>query len=214
MLTSLQALLRLASLRWLGVFVCALATLLATTSTASALEPAQTKTRVWGFDFAADNTVGLFRAASSGKHQGNRLAGAEAASGSLLAAEGAGTGFSRDRILKGFQDHHIVSDKNPLTKNHELLDLADFDLQSRSNKIFLPEEPALHPTRSIHSGKHLTSVSRNLAEQMDEVVAIGRQQGWAQPQYDAALRGLIQEERSLLLSGQRALNKNARPWAR
>jgi len=89
-LTSLQALLRLATLRWLGVFVCALAVLLATPSTASALEPAQTKTRVWGFDFAAHNSVGLFRAASLGKHQGICSARAEAASGSLLAARGAG----------------------------------------------------------------------------------------------------------------------------
>jgi hypothetical protein len=88
-LTSLQALLRLATLRWLGVFICALATLLAATSSASALERAQTKTRVWGFDFAEHNSVGLFRAASSGKHQGNRLARAEEASGSLLAARGA-----------------------------------------------------------------------------------------------------------------------------
>jgi len=86
-LTSLQALLRLATLRWLGVFVCALAVLLATPSTASALEPAQTKTRVWGFDFAAHNSVGLFRAASLGKHQGICSARAEAASGSLLAAK-------------------------------------------------------------------------------------------------------------------------------
>jgi hypothetical protein len=88
-LTSLQALLRLATLRWLGVFICALATLLATTSTASALEPAQTKTRVWGFDFAKHNSAGLFRAASSGKHQENRSTLSEVTSGSLLAAEGA-----------------------------------------------------------------------------------------------------------------------------
>jgi hypothetical protein len=90
-LTSLQALLRLATLRWLGVFICALATLLATTSTASALEPAQTKTRVWGFDFAKHNSAGLFRAASSGKHQENRSTLSEVTSGSLLAAEGAAT---------------------------------------------------------------------------------------------------------------------------
>ena len=89
MLTSIQALLRLATLRWLGVFVCALATLLSATSTASALEPAQTKTRVWGFNFAEHNSVGLFRAATGGKHQGNQPAGAEEASGSLLAARGA-----------------------------------------------------------------------------------------------------------------------------
>jgi hypothetical protein len=100
-LTSLQALLRLATLRWLGVFVCALAMLLATASTASALEPAQTKTRVWGFDFAADNSVGLFRAASSGKHQGNRLAEAEEASGSLLAAGGAATVIRYSPISPG-----------------------------------------------------------------------------------------------------------------
>jgi hypothetical protein len=90
-LTSLQALLRLASLRWLGVFVCALATLLATAGSASALDPAQTKTRVWGFDFAEHNSAGLFRAATAGKHQGNCSARAEAASGSLLAARGART---------------------------------------------------------------------------------------------------------------------------
>jgi len=83
-LTSLQALLRLAVLHRLGVFICALATLLSAANTALALEPAQTKTRVWAFDSAADNSAGLFRAASSGKHLENRLAGVEAASGSLL----------------------------------------------------------------------------------------------------------------------------------
>jgi hypothetical protein len=93
-LTSLQALLRLAVLQRLGVFICALAVLLATTSSASALEPAQTKTRVWGFDFAEHNSAGLFRAASSGKHLGNRLARAEEASRSLLAARGGAEGAS------------------------------------------------------------------------------------------------------------------------
>jgi len=47
-LTSLLALLRLAVLQRLGVFICTLAVLLTATSRASALEPAQTKTRVWG----------------------------------------------------------------------------------------------------------------------------------------------------------------------
>lgn len=89
MLTSLQALLRLAILRWLGVLFCALAVLLAAANTASALEPLQTKTRVWGFDFAADNSAGLFRAASLRTHPENSSASPEAASGSLLAARGA-----------------------------------------------------------------------------------------------------------------------------
>jgi hypothetical protein len=113
-LTSLQVLLRLATLRWLGVFICALAPLLAAANTASALEPAQTKTRIWGFDFAKHNSGGLFRAASSGKHQGNRLAEAAEASGSLLAARGLANvspTVAELRALgsvKGFQVHHIL----------------------------------------------------------------------------------------------------------
>lgn len=123
------------------------------------------------------------------------------------------SGFNRNTILEGFQDHHIISDKNPLTRNHELLDLSKLDNQSRANKIFLPTDAALHPTRSIHLGRHSTSVSRNLARQMDEVVDFGRQNGWTQQQYDQALRAIIEQERQLLRSGERALNRNARPWA-
>ncbi|MFG0576641.1 AHH domain-containing protein [Shewanella sp. yb_14] len=121
--------------------------------------------------------------------------------------------FDRETITDGFQDHHIISDKNKLTRNHELLDLAEFDLQKRQNKIFLPTDESLHPTRSIHRGRHTTQVSRNLAEQMDAVVEVGKQQGWTKPQYRKALDSIISQERQLLRSGHRALNKNQRPWA-
>jgi hypothetical protein len=121
--------------------------------------------------------------------------------------------FNRNAVIEGFQDHHIVSNKNPLTKNHELLDLADFDLNSRTNRIFLPTDGSLHPTRSIHMGRHTTGVSRNLARKMDAVVEVGRAQGWSQQQYGNALRVIIMKEQQALKSGVRALNKNARPWA-
>jgi len=121
--------------------------------------------------------------------------------------------FNRKSITAGFQDHHIISDKNSLTKNHELLELSKFDLQQQSNKIFLPETPELHPTRSIHSGRHLNSVSGNLAKQMDEAVAAGQQQNWAQSRYAEELHSILMKERKMLKSGERALNKNARPWA-
>ena len=49
----LQALQRLAILRWLGAAFCALAMLCASAASASALERVQTKTRVWGFELAA-----------------------------------------------------------------------------------------------------------------------------------------------------------------
>ena len=114
---------------------------------------------------------------------------------------------------RGFQDHHIISDKNPLTQNHELLDLAGYNLQSRPNKIFLPSQEALHPTRSIDSGRHRNSVSENLANQMDTIVDVGRQQGLTQEQFRRALDAMVSQERQLLRSGERALNRNARPWA-
>ena len=82
----LQTFLRLVALKRLGTLLFVLAATLCASSTASAFEHAQTKTRVWGFDFAEHNSSGLFRTASSGKHQENRLARAEEASGSLLAA--------------------------------------------------------------------------------------------------------------------------------
>ena len=86
--TLLQAFLRLVALKRLGVLLFVLAATLCAASNASALEPAQTKTRVWGFDFAEHNSDGLLNAATHGKHQGNRVAQSELASGSLLAAEG------------------------------------------------------------------------------------------------------------------------------
>ncbi|WP_332819384.1 AHH domain-containing protein [Sphingopyxis sp.] len=130
---------------------------------------------------------------------------------SVAGTEGATVqSFSRSRIKQGFEDHHIVSDTNRLTMNHELLDLAGYNLQSRSNKIFLPRTAELHPARSIHNGRHLNSVSQNLAEQMNEIVDFGRNQGWHQAQYRQAMDAMVAQERAFLRSGERALNKHAR----
>lgn len=114
---------------------------------------------------------------------------------------------------QGFQELHIISDKNSQTKSHPLIGLAGFDLQSQANKIYLPNDGSLHPERSIHNGRHPNIVSTNLAKQMDDVVELGRQQGWGQQQYDAALRSVIARERVQLKAGNRMLNKNHRPWA-
>lgn len=85
----LQAFVRLVALKRLGVLLFVLTATLYAASTASALEPMQTKTRIWGFDLAAHKSSGLLNAANSGKYQGNRFAQSDVASGSLLAAEGA-----------------------------------------------------------------------------------------------------------------------------
>jgi hypothetical protein len=92
----LHGLMRLATLRWLGALLCALAMMLGAASNASALESQQTKTRVWDFELAGNNSYGLLDAATSRKHQGNRLAQSELWSGCLLAR------FDRAGRLIGF----------------------------------------------------------------------------------------------------------------
>ncbi|EDT2963755.1 type IV secretion protein Rhs [Salmonella enterica subsp. enterica] len=120
---------------------------------------------------------------------------------------------AKDLRSKGFQEHHIISDKNKLTKNHPLLQAAGFDLQKMKNKIFLPTDGSLHKTRSIHSGKHLNDVSKNLADQMDVVYSRGQREGWSQAEYSKALDEIVANERAFLKSGERALNKNKRSWS-
>ncbi|MFW2276769.1 hypothetical protein ACNR9P_34815, partial [Burkholderia orbicola] len=82
-----------------------------------------------------------------------------------------------------------------------------------SMMLYLLDGESLHPTRSIRSGRHPNIVSANLSRQMNDAVVIGKQQGWGQKQYDAALRGIIARERMELKAGNRMLNKNHRPWA-
>ena len=116
---------------------------------------------------------------------------------------------------QGYQDHHILSDKHDSTKNHPLLKLAGFDLQSRQNKIFLPNKTKAltDGRRSIHQGRHAGRVNRNLGSKMDRVEIIGKRDNWNQAQYRKALDKIVSNERKLLRSGERQLNKNARPGA-
>ena len=77
----------------------------------------------------------------------------------------------------------------------------------------MPTKEELHPTRSIHKGRHTTQVSENLQLQMDAIVLKGQQEGWTKARYRQELNKMIGDERSTLKSGDRALNKNKRPWA-
>ncbi|WP_339456495.1 MULTISPECIES: RHS repeat-associated core domain-containing protein [unclassified Pseudomonas] len=116
---------------------------------------------------------------------------------------------------QGYQDHHILSDKHASTKNHPLLKLAGFDLQSRQNKIFLPNKTRAltDGSRSIHQGRHAARVNQNLGSKMDQVHKVGKRENWNQAQYRKALDKIVSDERKLLRSGERQLNKNARPGA-
>lgn len=121
--------------------------------------------------------------------------------------------ISANQKIKGFQEHHIIPKGSKLTKNHPLLKLAGFNLESRANKIFLPTTLGGYKQRSPHSGGHYPQVSKNVARQMNTVLREGQKRGWSQQQYNQELRKIISDERQLLRSGHRAINKNKREWA-
>jgi hypothetical protein len=85
--------------------------------------------------------------------------------------------------------------------------------ESQMNKIFLPKSEKMHPTRSIHNGRHVQQISKRLARQMDDILDFGKQNGWGKTEYRGALRKIIVKERRELRLGTRALNKHARPGA-
>ena len=117
---------------------------------------------------------------------------------------------------KLFEKHHIISNKNKATKDHKLLDLAGFDLNSKSNIMLLPTKKGFKITttdRSIHDGNHIDLVSKRLAGKMEDYVKLGNQKGWGQPEYHKALVEIIAEEKAALKAGDRILNKNHRPKA-
>ena len=119
-----------------------------------------------------------------------------------------------DRQL--FQDHHIISHSNILTKDHKLLELAGFNLQSRANRMLLPTKEGVKVSktkRSIHYGKHIDLVSKRIAKKMQDALDLGAEVGWSQEQYHTQLVKIISEERKALKSGDRILNINHRPLA-
>lgn len=124
-----------------------------------------------------------------------------------------GGAFNRTEMTRGFQEHHIVSHSNDATKNNQLFQLAGIDINSRVNKIFLPKDPSLHETRSIHSGRHTNSYSEKVKWQMDDLVRQGQAADWTKEQYRAATRTLLSELRQEFRAGNIGLNVHHRPWA-
>jgi hypothetical protein len=120
------------------------------------------------------------------------------------------------RSVKGYQDHHIISHLTKETRDHPLLRLAGFDLQSQANKIFLPKEDTedMHPTRALHRGRHHDPYHEILVKKMDGIERQGQAANWTQTQYHDALLNMLREVRSNLKAGRIAFNSVARPQAR
>lgn len=134
-------------------------------------------------------------------------------------AQGPGTAWRHSAVWGkryqklGFQDHHIFTNKTEAVRDHAIWAAAGIVPDSRVNKILLPVAGVLHPTRSIHRGRHTVALIQGQKATLDAIYSFGNAAGWKQPQYNAALVQALKAERSLLQGGHRALNKNARAWA-
>jgi len=106
----------------------------------------------------------------------------------------------------GYQRHHIIPQGHRATKNHKLLELANFDLQSAHNKMYLPSKFGLHPTRSLHRGGHYDSIGIGMAEKMDDILQQGIMGDWTTKQYNDKLMNLLKDTRSGLKQGKIELN--------
>ena len=110
------------------------------------------------------------------------------------------------RKIEGFQEHHIISDKNDKTRNHKIWQKAGMSPNDPENKMFLPTEEGNHPTRSIHRGRHWKKVSDDQVKKLDGIVDQGEKEGWTQQQFKDKLLDFIREERQRLRSGDADLN--------
>lgn len=121
---------------------------------------------------------------------------------------------NRDAMLKaqGFQQHHIASNKNSWTKDHELFRLSGVDINSRVNTMYLPKSADLHQTRAVHLSRHTNTYSERVAHKMTAIADQGKAAGWTQEQYRSETRVLLSELRQELRAGNIGLNKHYRPW--
>lgn len=168
-------------------------------------------------DVKKEDTTGLTRYSFfvyGGVNIQPRINVVQGRNGALGGSSIGGGAFNRNQITKGYQYHHIASNKNKFTKNHELWKLSGVNIDSRVNKIHLPKTAEQHQTRSVHSGRHTNAYSVDVAKKMQQVADQGKDAGWTPSQYRQATRNLLSEIRQELRAGSIALNKNYRPWAK
>ncbi|PCI36121.1 MAG: hypothetical protein COB50_05145, partial [Thiotrichales bacterium] len=108
------------------------------------------------------------------------------------------------------QAHHII---HFILQEHDVWGLAGINVNCKSNIILLPTKIGallFETTRSIHDGKHDEKVTLELKKKMNDLIEKGAMKNFTQQQYKKKLEEIIDNERNLLKSGERILNKNTR----
>jgi hypothetical protein len=104
------------------------------------------------------------------------------------------------------QRHHIVPQE---LKKHPLLKRAGVDIDDSMNLMRLPTTKGSGMTttsRSVHQGRHVGEVRRNIERKMNETLNLGKQNGWSQKEFNQGLKDIIRTEYTSLKKGDRVLN--------
>ena len=106
------------------------------------------------------------------------------------------------RNIKGFQEHHIISNKNKAIRNHKIREKTGMSPDSPENKIFLPTKAENHPTMSTHRGRHWQKVSDECNVELNKIVENGEAQRWMKEQFESELRSFLEKQRKMLSLGK------------
>jgi len=108
-------------------------------------------------------------------------------------------------VISGFQKHHIIPQQ---LAQHPVLKASGMNIHASNNIIKLSKYAENHPTCTVHRGSH-PAYSSEVAERLNDIHEVGRENGWTQKQYKAATEELIIERRQGLRNGSVKLNKNS-----
>lgn len=104
----------------------------------------------------------------------------------------------------GYQRHHIVPQQ---LKRHPALAMTGFDPEKYRNKIALPVEAGIHPTRTVHRGMHRAEYTQKFERVLDSV-ALQIRRGILTPEEGRKLiETAVSRERQDLRTGATSLNK-------
>jgi len=71
------------------------------------------------------------------------------------------------KLVSQWQVHHVIPKR---FKGHALFSRINFDLENIINKVELPSDTGLHPTASIHRGRHFAEYGDEIHDELDRIL--------------------------------------------
>ena len=126
----------------------------------------------------------------------------------LEAAAGPKQEKNRDEryTREGLQWHHIIPNKAGGLRDHNVLKLAGYNIESVRNYILLPTHESYHDTRQVHFGNHVKAYNELIRKKLNAIELKGEEKGWTKEQYLDAVRSFVQQIRHELKNSLLKLN--------